>query len=87
MSSIHCDSNQRCEACPIERLSEASDRVKAGDITRRVIRTLVPGPNYVGIEINELGTVARQRASGMGAGELASYVVGAVAINLSGQCE
>lgn len=83
---MRCDSNQRCEACPIESLPKASDRVLAGNVTRSVVRTL----SSVEEGHQNIGTfrmVAEDRAAYLYAEELTATVVGAAAITLTGNCK
>ena len=83
---INCDSSARCEACPIERLPEARDRVIAGIIVRRIIRD-VPESRKDSITLGLLRTTAGEQAAVLGADELTAPVIGAVAINLADECK
>ena len=83
---IHCDSNQRCEFCPVERLSNAEDRVKAGNTVRSVVRILSDG-NIDTVKLSTLRVVAEEISAHMHSGELTGHVIGAAAINLAGECK
>lgn len=83
---VHCDSNQRCAACPIERLPDASDRVLAGSVVRSISRKLQYS-NERELTLSTVRIITEERASHMYAEELIPQVFGAVALNLSGQCK
>jgi len=84
---VHCDSNQRCEACPVERLPNAGDRIKAGGIVRTVVRILSSAGDIATTRISVMRGVTEERAAFMDAEELTAPIIGAVAINLADECK
>ena len=85
---IRCDSNQRCDVCPIERLPVADDRVMAGESARSVIRVLRAGGEDVSaVKFSELVLRAEQNTAWHHSERLQGPVIGAVAINLAGKCK
>jgi len=83
---IHCDSNQRCAACPIERLPDGADRVLAGSVVRSVSR-LLEHSNEGELALSTVRIIAEERAAHMYADQLTPQVFGATALVLSGQCK
>jgi hypothetical protein len=86
---IRCDSNQRCEACPIGQLPNADDRVKAGNVVRSVTRVLLAGgeDNISTLSFGNLKFVASERAAFLHAEEFTAPIIGATAISLAGECK
>lgn len=80
----NCLSNIRCEACPIERLEDPADRLRASDV---VEWTLNSESVNLHISVGQLSLITESKARSLDSVDLTPVAVGAVAVVLSGNCK
>ena len=84
----NCDSNQRCEVCPIQRLEDADARIWGAQIvtaSRRTLNDDITSPSQASVET--VVQTVEYFADEFNRPELAGAAVGALAITMADKCK
>jgi|GEM_PF-2948131 len=89
---VRCNSDDRCEPCPIRLLKKAHDKAAAGELVRAAFREARidvenAGKSWEDVEAGTLLYVIDEHAQEMGVQELKPFAVGATVLQLTKLCK